>query len=155
LQASTADAINAPLILPNGTLGQRTAAGTSRANFDATELTLWTAASGGSSGPGLTDDGTDLLTISSGSWITEDSSNPFAGLVKIEAGSSLSISLKLRLIAQSWVCESSPLTYSGGVDYDWTYFEVDLVVQTSGTIIRRRFDTHVGVGSVFIAQLGL
>lgn len=75
-QPSTAYAINAPVVLPNGTLGKRTTAGTSRATFDATEVALWTVASDGSSGAGLTDDGTGLFTISSGSSITEDSSNP-------------------------------------------------------------------------------
>ena len=41
-QPSTAYAIGSPVLLPNGKLGTRTAAGTSRANFDATELALWT-----------------------------------------------------------------------------------------------------------------
>ncbi|OZE35587.1 MULTISPECIES: hypothetical protein [unclassified Rhodococcus (in: high G+C Gram-positive bacteria)] len=49
-QPSTAYAINAPVLLPNGSTGKRTAAGTSRAQFDATELALWTVASGLPSG---------------------------------------------------------------------------------------------------------
>jgi hypothetical protein len=45
--ASTAYEINAAVILPNGTLGKRTAAGTSRSSFDATELAAWTIAATG------------------------------------------------------------------------------------------------------------
>lgn len=46
-QASTAYAINAPVVLPNGKPAIRTVAGTSRAQFDATELALWTLTGGG------------------------------------------------------------------------------------------------------------
>lgn len=52
--ASTAYATGAPVLLPNGRPGTRTAAGTSRPAFDATEEALWTVApvlpTGGTSG---------------------------------------------------------------------------------------------------------
>lgn len=54
-QPNTAYAINDPVFLPNGTTGKRTAAGTSRATFDATELAAWTVASGTTTVDGLTD----------------------------------------------------------------------------------------------------
>ncbi|MGV8875506.1 MAG: SGNH/GDSL hydrolase family protein [Rhodococcus sp. (in: high G+C Gram-positive bacteria)] len=46
-QPSAAYAINAPVILPNGKPAVRTSAGTSRAQFDSTELALWTLTGGG------------------------------------------------------------------------------------------------------------
>lgn len=59
-QASTAYVINAPVLLPNGKIGTRTAAGTSRASFDATELALWTVAAAASP---VADNGDGTLTI--------------------------------------------------------------------------------------------
>ncbi|UCZ89077.1 hypothetical protein [Gordonia sp. WA4-43] len=60
-QPNTAYAINDPVFLPNGTTGKRTAAGTSRATFDATELAAWTVASGG--GTTTVDGLTDATTV--------------------------------------------------------------------------------------------
>ncbi|MGB7239931.1 MAG: sialate O-acetylesterase, partial [Rhodococcus sp. (in: high G+C Gram-positive bacteria)] len=55
-QADAAYAINAPVTLPNGKPAIRTAAGTSRPQFDATELALWTLTGGGTTTvDGLTD----------------------------------------------------------------------------------------------------
>lgn len=73
-QPNTAYALGALAISPTtGQIGTAKAAFTSGATYNAAN---WNLASGSSSGAGLVDDGTGLFTISSGSSITEDSSNP-------------------------------------------------------------------------------
>ncbi|MEW1933130.1 hypothetical protein AB0362_13155 [Rhodococcus sp. NPDC079359] len=78
-QASTAYAINAPVVLPNGTLGKRTAAGTSRASFDATELAAWTVPSSGGGSSGIVPDPSDadvlVFTPGSGGNVNPDPSD--------------------------------------------------------------------------------